>query len=180
MNKEEQLSRRFEQFCQQTDLQRRWDREFHKKALLDNKVVALKKEKEREEYLAFLRTAVSSEDVISRVWQKAKEPVAVEPATRSQSQLVEASLSLPNSASLANTSVHLDGLQKSRAIINEAAFSYKETLKRLNAIDNKTSAEPHIKQSTSADIITKATSKSISESHKISTKRMLDAKGNAC
>lgn len=136
MGQEDLLSQQNELFCKQTDLQRKWDREFHRKVLLENRAKALQKEEERQQYLKFLSFAESSEEVISRVWNplSLEQPSpAFHPAT-SQSTIGESTLSLPNASSLVGTSVHVDGLQKSRAIVNEAAFSYRETLRKLNSL----------------------------------------------
>ena len=159
MGIEDEASLRNEEQYKIIALHRRWDEEFHRHQWIENKALAVSRERERKEHLVLVTALQSSEDVVRCVWNNRApedaggDPVGLEDsksrvfathhhpgrgATAGESAFDAAGGSsstffAPSSLEAIHMSVHLDGLQKSRAIVDKASFEFKQTLRRINA-----------------------------------------------
>mmetsp|Transcript_34462 Transcript_34462/g.75973 ORF Transcript_34462/g.75973 Transcript_34462/m.75973 type:complete len:435 (-) Transcript_34462:276-1580(-) len=148
MSVEDDASLRNEQWYEKVQLHRRWDEEYQHSAWSESRGAARQHEAERKDYLKYIGSSLSSDEVIGFVWNRAgnQEGLASHSShshASSQSQDPhtldlsaigqEVALSLPATVGALHLSVHLDGLQQSRAIIDSASSTFKNTLRRINS-----------------------------------------------
>lgn len=160
-----------EKWYETVELHKRWDEEYQRNLWFENRSQAKYKEIERREYLKFINSSLSSEEVIGFVWAGNKKrasgsssSVSLPGESAQHGGLVfsdlsaigkEVSLSLPSAVGALHMSVHLDGLQQSKAIIDGASVAFKKTLRRINtqSADDGDAAQPFKTNSLAAEII---------------------------
>ena len=158
-----------EKWYETVEIHRRWDEEYQRNLWFENRSQAKYKEIERREYLKFVNSSLSSDEVINFVWGGKTvgggvHSVAGESSARRDlifSDLSainrEVALSLPATVGALHMSVHLDGLQQAKAIVDEASTAFKQTLRRINnqtALDGD-AAQPFKTNALAAAIIKK-------------------------
>jgi len=158
-----------EKWYETVEIHRRWDEEYQRNLWFENRSQAKYKEIERREYLKFVNSSLSSDEVINFVWGGKTvggglHSVAGESSARRDlifSDLSainrEVALSLPATVGALHMSVHLDGLQQAKAIVDEASTAFKQTLRRINnqtALDGD-AAQPFKTNTLAAAIIKK-------------------------
>lgn len=165
-----------EKWYETVEIHRRWDEEYQRNLWFENRSQAKYKEIERREYLKFVNSSLSSDEVINFVWgSKAGgggglnslggESNSNNKGSAHRSLIFsdlsainrEVALSLPATVGALHMSVHLDGLQQAKAIVDGASTAFKQTLRRINnqtALDGETS-QPFKTNALAAAIIKK-------------------------
>jgi hypothetical protein len=163
MAEEDENSMANEKWNETVAIHERWDEEYQRNLWFENRSEAKYKEIERREYLKFVKSSLSSEEVIDFVWGTSSR--APRDGSQQGSQALvfsdlsaigkEVALSLPSTVGALHMSIHLDGLQQSRAIVDEASTAFKQTLRRINtqSADDGDAAQPFKNNALAADII---------------------------
>ena len=169
MATEDASSLSYEKWLETMEIHKMWDEEFQRNLWFENRSQAKYREIERREYLKFVNSSLSSEEVINFVWGSASRNPTSD-VSQSQQGLVfsdlsaigkEVALSLPSAVGALHMSIHLDGLQQSRAIVDEASTAFKQTLRRINtqSADDGDAAQPFKTNALAAQIIKTAKQK---------------------
>jgi hypothetical protein len=167
MAEEDACSLKTEKWHETVAIQRRWDEEYQRNVWFENRSEAKYKEIERREYLKFISSSLSSDEVIGFVWGKKSGSASIQSNQHESQGLVfsdlsaigkEVALSLPSAVGALHMSIHLDGLQQSRAIVDEASTAFKQTLRRINtqSADDGDAAQPFKTNALAASIISDA------------------------
>lgn len=172
MAEEDTASLANEKWYETVEIHRRWDEEYQRNLWFENRSQAKYKEIERREYLKFVNSSLSSDEVINFVWGgKAGGGASVTGESSAHRGLIfsdlsainrEVALSLPAAVGALHMSVHLDGLQQAKAIVDGASTAFKQTLRRINnqtALDGD-AAQPFKTSALAAAIIKKKGNKS--------------------
>jgi len=147
---EDARSYKLARWREQTVIFDAWDEVFRQKKLQEDRVKEGYREIERLEYIKYVNSSLTSDDIIDFVWdqneRKANDNPRPKHADRwwrqSSSALLpphqaapsiqnEVSLSVPSTIGALRMSVHMDGMQQARVILNKANQSYKESLQLL-------------------------------------------------
>ena len=144
MAQEDAASMANEKWYETVEIHKRWDEEYQRNLWFENRSQAKYKEIERREYLKFVNSSLSSDEVVNFIWdRKLRSDVASRKDHTSSAQqqgLIfsdlsainrEVALSLPTTVGALHMSVHMDGLQQSRAIVDGASAAFKQTLRRM-------------------------------------------------
>lgn len=160
MSKEDVSSRRNEEEFEKIALHKRWDEMFHRSQWYTYKDLAARREKEREIHLKYLTAAQSTEAVMEQIWKVTHQNKSAGDFDQHFSKDFGGGSRAGNQEELRasggvnhfshssieaiHMSVHLDGLQQSRAIVDKASFTFKQTLRRINSqsIDEVEASEP--------------------------------------
>ena len=156
MAEEDAASLKNEKWYETVELHNRWDEEYQRNLWFENRSQAKYKEIERREYLKFVNSSLSSDEVINFVWDKRFGGAGAADGNgngSNQQGLVfsdlsaigkEVSLSLPSAVGALHMSVHLEGLQRSRAVVDAASATFKQALRRINSqsADDGDAAQP--------------------------------------
>lgn len=133
---EDEASLKNEHWNEKVKLHNRWDEEYQRNQWYENRSQFMYKEIERREYLKFVHSSLSSNEVINFVWDRNEEVDVDKGSTVMQNMSSaignEISLSLPSTIGALHMSIHLDGLQQSKSIVEKASNSFKKTLRRVN------------------------------------------------
>jgi len=146
---EDRRSYKLARWREQTAIFDAWDEVFRQKKLQEDRVKEGYREIERLDYIKYVNSSLTSDDIIDFVWDQ-NERKADNPRPRhadrwwrqSSSALLpshqaapsiqnEVSLSLPSTIGALRMSVHMDGMQQARVIVNKANQAYKESLRLL-------------------------------------------------
>lgn len=163
-----------EKWFETVALHKKWDEEYQRNLWFENRSQAKYKEIERREYLKFVNSSLSSDEVINFVWKGSSRASGTSlhdggsalnvVGGPQQGGLVfsdisaigkEVSLSLPSAVGALHMSVHLDGLQQSKAIIDGASVAFKKTLRRINtqSAEDGDASQPFKTNTLAAEII---------------------------
>jgi hypothetical protein len=167
MAEEDACSLKTEKWHETVAIQKRWDEEYQRNVWFENRSEAKYKEIERREYLKFVNSSLSSEEVIGFVWGHKGGGASLQSNQQESQGLVfsdlsaigkEVALSLPSAVGALHMSIHLDGLQQSRAIVDEASTAFKQTLRRINtqSADDGDAAQPFKTNALAVSIISDA------------------------
>ena len=161
MGLEDFYSTHIQKSSKQIEKERQWDEEYHYKKLEEQRTKGFEKEVTMTKYLQKVATSDTPDDLLNYVWnQPTSSAVPNFASNTSNSIRFDSSTSMIGSStdSLSNSilptmkndgtqvniptvvSIHQDGLQQSRAVINDAEKRTGQPLKRVN---NESMVEEH-------------------------------------